>query len=125
MQLRQSVAAAARLDVPFAQVEQVTARLDFTRLADVRRFDAEAFEGIAADDHHVIGEDRAKLERERVERAAELLRGEKKRRRQAGIVPRGHALSARPQVVGRQGIDDGQRRRRVASACRAIRDQRL
>ncbi len=120
-----AVAAAARFDVPFAQVEQVTAGLDFTRLADVRRFDAEAVEGIAADDHQVIGEDRAELERERVERAAELLRGEKKRRRQAGIVPRGDALGARPQVVGRQGIDDGQRRRRVASARGAIRDQRL
>ena len=119
------VAAPARLHVPFAQVEQVTARLDFARLPDVRRFDAEALERIAADDHLVVGEDRAELERERVQRAAELLRGEKKRRRQAGIVPRGHALGARPQVVGRQGIDDGQRRRRVAPACRAIRDQRL
>ena len=65
-------------------------------------FDAEAFERIAAECHRVIGEDLAELERERVERPAELLRAEKKRRRQAGIVPRGDTLGARPQVVGRQ-----------------------
>ena len=50
----------------------------------------------------MIGEDGAELERERVERSAELLRGEQQRRGEAGVVPGGDARGARAQVVGRQ-----------------------
>ena len=57
---------------PFAQVQQMPARLHLTRPSQVGRFDPQSVEWIPAVDDVVIGEDRAELEREHVERARKL-----------------------------------------------------
>ena len=75
-------------------MEQVAARLDLAGPAQVRRLDPQALERVAPGHDHVIGEDRAELERKRVERSAELLRAEQERRREAGVVPRRDAVGA-------------------------------
>ena len=95
----------------------MAARLHFARAAQVGGLDPEAVERIAAGHDHVVGEDGAELERERVERAAELVRREDERRGQPAVMPRGHASGARAQVVGRQRVHDGQRVRDRALAC--------
>ena len=74
----------------------------------------EAANGFAPGDDRVVGEDRAELERKRVERSLELVRGEQQRRGQAGVVPRVDARRAGAQVVARHA-----RRRRPACASAA------
>ena len=70
------VAAPARLEIALAEMQPVAARLHFAGAAQVGGLDPEAVEGIAAGHDHVVGEDGAELEREGVERSAELVRGD-------------------------------------------------
>ncbi len=63
------VGAAARFEKAFAQVEQMAARLHFARAAQVGRIDRERRRtGSLPATTDVVGEDRAELERECVER---------------------------------------------------------
>ena len=102
----------------------MTPRLHLARLAEVRGVDAESGERIGAGDDRVVGEDRAELERKRVERSLEFVRGHEQRRTESGIVPRVHLPDARAQIVGRQAVDDRQRRRPVVARNRRVHDQR-
>ena len=113
-QVRQRVRAAARLEKPFAQVQQMAARLHFARPPHVGGVDRERRERVAAGDDDVIREDRAELERERVERSLELARGDEQRRGEAGVVPRGDASGGGAQIVVRHRLHDRERRRRRA-----------
>ena len=79
----------------------------------------------------MVGEDGAELERERVERALELVCGEEQRRREAGVVPRRDAAaqarrSSAVSVSTTASVARGGVAVRSAVACRAaVGDQRL
>ena len=105
----QRVASSLCFDERLAEMQQMASRLHFARPSQVGRVDAKAFERVPAGDDDVIGEDRAELEREHVERPGEFVRREQKRRREPGIVPLAQARRARAQIVGSHRIDDGQR----------------
>jgi hypothetical protein len=141
----ESIAAPARFEIRLAKMEPVAARLHFARATQIGTVHMESLERIAAGHDLVIGKDGAELEREGVEGAAELVRGEDEWRREALVVPRLHARGARAQIVDRQRIDDGERVRdgvvwlmsspvrplrlvtaaRIGMGAQAINDQRL
>ena len=115
----QRVGAAAGLEIAFAQVQQVAARLDLACAPQVRRIDGERREWIRAGNDGMVRENRTELEREGVERLLELVRGDEQRRREPRLVPRVDADGARAQIAWRHGVDDRQRvrRRRVVTVC--------
>ena len=130
-QLGERVAAAARLEEPLAQVQQVAARLHFAGRRrspgrrGARRTGRRRRRG-------VIGEDGAELERKRVERSPELVRGDEQRRRQAGIVPRRRPVPTqarrssadRPSTTASVGRRGRRRRSRVVDDQRPQADRR-
>ena len=65
----------------------MAARLYFARAPEIGRFHLRALERVPAGHDRVLGENRAELERERVERILELVRREQQRRRESGVVP--------------------------------------
>ena len=95
------------LEIRLPQVQQMAARLHLARAAEVGRIDAQAVERIGAGDDDVIGEDRAELERERVERSFELV----SRRRAAAWRARAHATPATRAAHARRSSGVMRRRR--------------
>ena len=87
-ELDQMMVMARGVEPALPQMNQQAARLNFTRASDVLRLDGDAGERIAADDDDVRVENGRVLERERVERTAELVRGHDERRREAVVPPR-------------------------------------
>src|SRR4051812_33780112 len=126
-QHRQRIGAAAGFEKPFAQVQQMAARLEFDRAAHVGGIDSERSERILSGDDDVVGENRAELERERVERLRELARAKKQRRREAGVVPRVDACRGGAQIVARHRFHhcQGSRRRRGTVPVRVVRMMRV
>ena len=61
-EIRDGVAAPMGFQIPFAQVEQVAARLDFRRAPQISRIHAQAGKRIGAGHDDVRGEDRAEFE---------------------------------------------------------------
>ena len=84
---REGVVAPAGLDVAFPEMEQMAARLHFTRPTQITWFDVQALERVRPGDHDVIGDDGAEFEREDVERAFELDRRHNERRRDVAVMP--------------------------------------
>ena len=89
--------------------------------------------GFAPDDDHVVGEDRAELERERVERSPELVRGERAAASPGPRVPRGDApaqarrssrVSVRPSPACASVSACRARRLRVDGRAAAVHDER-
>ena len=80
-------------------MQQVAARLHFTRPAQVGRVHSKALERIAARQHEVVVHDGAEFERKGVERSRELVPREQQRRRERQVVPLRRALGARAKVV--------------------------
>ena len=70
------IAPPAGLQVPLAEVQPVAARLHFARATEIGHLHFQPVERIAAGNEAVVGKAGAELEREGVERPAELLRGE-------------------------------------------------
>ena len=116
------VGAPAGLQKPLAQVEEVTSRLNLAGAAHVGGIHRERCEWVDAGDDDVIREDRAKLERERVEGLCELVIGNQQRRCQPGVVPGVNPGCAGAEILGRHRIDHRQRmgRRRVIVCAVAI-----
>ena len=112
------VGTAARFEKALAQVEQVAARLHFAGAPQVGRIDGQRRERVCAGDDGVVGENRAELERKRVERLLEFVAGDQQRRRETGVVPRVDPDSAGAQVGWRQRVDDRERVSRQAPGAR-------
>ena len=89
----------------------MAAHLHFAGAPQVARVDVQSGKRVGARDDEVIRENRPELEWKGIERLAELVRADKQRRCQAGVVPAGHPVGARTQVIGGHVPDDGQGRR--------------
>ena len=112
----QRIAAASRLDVPLAQVQQVASRLHFDGAPEIGGVDGELVERVRPGDDGVIGKDGAELERKGVKRALELVAGENERCRESPLVPRLHALRAGTKIVAAERLHDGHGLDRLALA---------
>ncbi len=88
------------------------AGLHFACAPLVGGLDTEAVKGVAARHELVVGQDGAELEREDVERSAELVRSDDQRRVESAVLPVLHVPGARAQIVGREGIHHRERMRR-------------
>ena len=126
-ELGDRVAPAVRLEIPLAQVQQVAAGFHFAGMPEVDRVHTQAHKRVSADNDRVVGDDGAELERERVERPAELAGGDQEGRGQPAIVPACGPGRTAAEVVGCQHVNEGERRdwRRPYAARVAVDHQRL
>ncbi len=88
-----------RLDEPFAQMQQVAARLYLACTAQVRWRDRGLPERLRAGDDDMVGNDRAELERKDVEGPIELAVRNNQWSRQPGGVPRGQPRGTAAQIL--------------------------
>ena len=120
----QRVAAAARLEVPLPEVEQVASGLALAGEPEVGGVDAQAVEHVGARHDDMAGRHIAELQRKRVQRGRELVGGPHDRRGEAGVVP-GAREGATGVEVGRvDALHDDERRRRARRTATREQDER-